>query len=75
MTDLQRLDWMEDYPEKAIAVLMEENNSMIGHMLRQRIDEAMTSNATGVKLDKKQLKFKENINRLWKKWKCGEESI
>jgi hypothetical protein len=45
VSDLQRLDWMEDNPTKAIAVLKAERDAMMsGHMLRQRIDEAMKPN-------------------------------
>ena len=33
---------MEDFPEKAIAVLESERDAVVsGHMLRQRIDEVM----------------------------------
>ncbi len=44
ISDYERLDWMEDYPEKAIFVLEREAESLskgYGHMLRERIDEAM----------------------------------
>lgn len=45
VSDLVRIDWMEDNPALAIAVLEQERDAVFsGHMLRQRIDDAMKPN-------------------------------
>ena len=41
-TDTERIDWLEDNPRLAVRIMEAEHKAMLyGHMLRQRIDEAM----------------------------------
>jgi hypothetical protein len=45
VSDSQRIDWMEDSPERAMEVMREHCDAKWNtHMLRQRIDEAMKPN-------------------------------
>ena len=48
-SDLVRLDWMEDHHDEAIRILTEDRDSvMASHMLRIRIDEAMSKPNKGI---------------------------
>jgi hypothetical protein len=41
MSDTELLDWMEDFPERAIVVLEAERDAWLGHDLRMRLDRAI----------------------------------